>query len=140
MTDKKHFGASLLHATGSAEHVEQLGKLASDKGFALKPTAFIAAGSLSLQQRRKTFTRRLGLQFIEPELREGRDELQKPQSTACQSLCAMKIFAASFIAIRRRRTAPRRLRQWRKPRASGVSNISASQTIPVRALCGRPVT
>jgi DNA polymerase (family X) len=31
VTDKKHFGASLLHAAGSAEHVEQLGKFARDK-------------------------------------------------------------------------------------------------------------
>ena len=36
VTDKKHFGASLLHATGSAEHVEQLASFASDKGFELK--------------------------------------------------------------------------------------------------------
>src|SRR4051812_18760698 len=37
VTDKKHFGAMLLSATGSAEHLELLGRLARDKGFELKP-------------------------------------------------------------------------------------------------------
>src|SRR5207253_6283587 len=37
VTDKKHFGAVLLSATGSREHLELLGKLARDKGGQLRP-------------------------------------------------------------------------------------------------------
>ena len=45
VTDKKHFGAELLHATGSSDHLEQLAKLAGGKGLALELTGFIAAKS-----------------------------------------------------------------------------------------------
>ena len=37
LTDKKHYGAKLLHATGSAEHLKQLVALAHDKGLELRP-------------------------------------------------------------------------------------------------------
>jgi DNA polymerase/3'-5' exonuclease PolX len=35
VTDRRHFGATLLHATGSAEHLERLRALAEDKGMKL---------------------------------------------------------------------------------------------------------
>ena len=48
VTDKKHFGASLLHATGSAEHLEQLAKLAAATRVLISnPMGFIAAESWS---------------------------------------------------------------------------------------------
>ncbi len=37
VTDKKHFGANLLTATGSSAHLEQLRAFAQDKGYELKP-------------------------------------------------------------------------------------------------------
>jgi DNA polymerase (family X) len=43
VTDKKHFGACLLHATGSAAHLELLAKFARTKRFDLKPDGSIAA-------------------------------------------------------------------------------------------------
>ena len=76
MTDKKHFGAILLHATGSARHLEQLAKLAADKGFALKSDGLYRGKKLVASATENDIYDALGLQFIEPELREGRDEMK----------------------------------------------------------------
>ena len=86
VTDKKHFGANLLHATGSAEHVGQLGKFASDKGFALKPDGLYRGRKLIAATTEEEIYKALGLQFIEPELREGRDELQKATKNSLPKL------------------------------------------------------
>jgi DNA polymerase (family 10) len=77
VTDKKHFGASLLHATGSADHLEQLARFAADKGFALKPDGLYRGKKLVASATENDIYDALGLQFIEPELREGRDELKR---------------------------------------------------------------
>ena len=88
MTDKKHFGASLLHATGSAEHLEQLRKLASDKGFELKPDGLYRGRKLIASATEKDIYEALGLQFIEPELREGRDEIAESRKEQPAKACA----------------------------------------------------
>ena len=77
VTDKKHFGASLLHATGSAEHIDQLTKLADDKGFDLKSDGLYRGKKLIASAAEKDIYEALDLQFIEPELREGRDEIAR---------------------------------------------------------------
>jgi DNA polymerase (family 10) len=77
LTDKQHYGATLLFATGSAQHIEQLQALAQRKGLTLSAER--------LKRRRKTVAARseediyeaLGLPFIAPELREGRDEITR---------------------------------------------------------------
>jgi DNA polymerase (family 10) len=76
LTDPAHYGITLLHATGSAAHVEQLKVLATRKGFTLD--------ARGLHRGRRVFARReeeiyagLGLPFIEPELREGTDEIAR---------------------------------------------------------------
>jgi DNA polymerase (family X) len=77
VADRKHFGASLLHATGSAEHLELLAKLAREKGFDLKPDGLYRGKKLIASKAEKDIYEALALQFIEPELREGRDELTR---------------------------------------------------------------
>lgn len=77
VTDKKHFGAGLLHATGSPEHIEQLRKLARDKGLDLEPDGLYRGKKLVASATEKDIYESLGLQFIEPELREGRDEIAR---------------------------------------------------------------
>ncbi|MGY4368736.1 hypothetical protein ACVW1A_004801 [Bradyrhizobium sp. LB1.3] len=75
LSDRKHFGAALLFATGSAAHVEQLQALAVKKGVRLetdglhKGRTLIASGEIEIY-------RALGLPFIDPELREGRGEIE----------------------------------------------------------------
>jgi DNA polymerase (family 10) len=76
LADRKHIGAVLLHATGSTEHLEQLRALADQKGMKLeadglrKGRRLIAAGEEDIYHA-------LGLPFIEPELREGRGEIER---------------------------------------------------------------
>jgi DNA polymerase (family 10) len=77
VTDTKHFGARLLHATGSAEHVEQLEKLAQEKGLGLKPDGLYRGEKLLASATEKNIYEALDLQFIEPELREGREEIAR---------------------------------------------------------------
>ncbi|MEI9412477.1 MULTISPECIES: PHP domain-containing protein [Mesorhizobium] len=80
VTDKKHFGASLLEATGSAAHLEQLKMYATERGFALKPDGLYRGRKLIAAATEEEIYEALDLQFIEPELREGRDEIERAAS------------------------------------------------------------
>jgi DNA polymerase (family 10) len=75
VSDKKRFGASLLSATGSATHLEQLRELAREKGFELKGDGLYRDKKLITSASEEDIYEALGLQFIAPELREGRGEI-----------------------------------------------------------------
>jgi DNA polymerase (family 10) len=76
VTDKKHFGAMLLRATGSTEHLEQLRALAERKGMKLDAEG-LRNGHRLIAANEEDVYDALGLPFIEPELREGRGEIQR---------------------------------------------------------------
>jgi len=76
LTDRKHFGAALLHATGSAEHIAQLLMLAERKGMKLD-TNGLRKGRRLISANERDIYDALGLPFIEPELREGRGEIER---------------------------------------------------------------
>jgi DNA polymerase (family 10) len=76
LTDRKHYGASLLQATGSAEHLDGLRALAAKKGMRLEADGLHKGRSL-LAAKEEDIYRALGLPFIEPELREGRGEIER---------------------------------------------------------------
>ncbi|WP_407160563.1 PHP domain-containing protein [Bradyrhizobium sp. STM 3557] len=76
LTDRKHFGATLLHATGSAEHVEQLSALAEQQGMKLDANG-LRKGRRLVAAKEQDIYDALGLPFIEPELREGRGEIER---------------------------------------------------------------
>ena len=90
VTDKKHFGAKLLHATGSSEHLQQLAKLAGGKGLAVKQDGLYRGKKLIASSTEKDIYEALGLQFIEPELREGRDEISRAAKHKLPKLVADK--------------------------------------------------
>lgn len=75
VSDRKHFGASLLFATGSATHIEQLQALAAKEGMRLE-TDGLHKGRTLVASEEADIYRALGLRFIEPELREGRGEVE----------------------------------------------------------------
>jgi DNA polymerase (family 10) len=77
VTHKKHCGANLLHATGYAHHIEQLGERARDKGLEFRPDGLFRGKQLIASATEEDIYEALGLQFIEPELREGRDEIAR---------------------------------------------------------------
>jgi DNA polymerase (family 10) len=76
LTDGRHFGAALLFATGSAAHVGALRDLAADKGMRLEPDG-LHKGRTVVAGEEADIYRALGLPFIEPELREGRGEIER---------------------------------------------------------------
>src|SRR5436190_16526179 len=76
LTDRKHFGATLLHATGSAAHLEKLRALAERKGMRLD-LGGLHDGRKSVAAAEEDIYRALGLPFIEPELREGQGEIDR---------------------------------------------------------------
>ncbi|QQO12573.1 DNA polymerase/3'-5' exonuclease PolX [Bradyrhizobium diazoefficiens] len=75
ISDRKHFGAALLFSTGSAAHIEKLQALAAEKGMRLEDDGLHNGRSLVAGDEADIY-RALGLPFIEPELREGRDEIE----------------------------------------------------------------
>jgi DNA polymerase (family X) len=76
LADRKHFGAALLLATGSSAHLEGLRELAERKGMTLKPDG-LHKGRSVIAAKEEDIYRALGLPFIEPELREGRGEIER---------------------------------------------------------------
>lgn len=76
LADHKHFGATLLLATGSAAHLEGLRQLAEKKSMALGPDG-LHKGRTLIAAKEEDIYRALGLPFIEPELREGRGEIER---------------------------------------------------------------
>ncbi len=73
---KSHFGAALLFATGSANHLAQLAALAAKKGYRLAPDGLWHGKSRIAAESESDIYQALGLQFIPPELREGRGEVE----------------------------------------------------------------
>jgi DNA polymerase (family 10) len=75
MTDKRRLGATLMLATGSEEHIKQLRELADEKGMRFDE-AGLHFGRKVVARKEQDIYAALGLQFIEPELREGLGEIE----------------------------------------------------------------
>jgi DNA polymerase (family X) len=75
LTDKRRLGGTLISATGSQKHVEQLRELAVQNGMALDEQG-LHVGRKVIARKEEEIYAALGLQFIEPELREGLDEIE----------------------------------------------------------------
>ncbi len=72
------FGNLLQHFTGSRDHNVQLREEAVARGLSVSEhgIADVASGEVELCESEEAVYRRLGYDFIEPELREGRGELK----------------------------------------------------------------
>lgn len=88
LTDRRHFGAALLFATGSEAHLRELGEVARQKGMALTPEGLRRGGKLVAAASEAEIYEALGLQYIEPELREGRGEVALAAAGAIPELVA----------------------------------------------------
>ncbi|MDA9422935.1 DNA polymerase/3'-5' exonuclease PolX [Bradyrhizobium sp. CCBAU 53380] len=75
LSDRKHFGAALLFATGSAAHIEQLRTVAAEKEMRLDTDGLHKGRTLIAGEEAEIY-RALDLPFIDPELREGRGEVE----------------------------------------------------------------
>jgi DNA polymerase (family X) len=85
VTDPAHYGITLLRATGSASHLEQLEALAARKGFTLD-AAGLQRGRKTVAHSEEDIYAALGLPFIAPELREGNDEIALAMTHALPKL------------------------------------------------------
>ena len=77
LADENHFGAALLMATGSEDHIEALRALAKRRGYTLDERGLRKGRKLIAGASEEEIYRALGLSFIPPELREGRGEIEK---------------------------------------------------------------
>ena len=75
LTDPTHYGAAMLHATGSQAHLDALGVLATKKGMVLDQKGLHRGRRIVARRSEEEIYAALGLPFIEPELREGTDEI-----------------------------------------------------------------
>ena len=75
LTDKRRLGVTLMLATGSQEHIAQLRELAAKKNMTLDETG-LHSGRKAVARKEEEIYAALGLQFIEPELREGLGEIE----------------------------------------------------------------
>jgi DNA polymerase (family X) len=81
LVEEDSFWSSLLMATGSQKHIEEVAAKAAEKNLEITPQLF-AAGE-------KEFYRQLGSPWIPPELREGRGELEAAMQGSLPSLVAL---------------------------------------------------
>jgi DNA polymerase (family 10) len=77
LTDARRFGVSLLFATGSSKHLERLRQRAMDRDMTLTPEGLRRGRKIIAAGNEAEIYETLGLQFIEPELREGLDEIER---------------------------------------------------------------
>ena len=89
-TGRAEFGAALLFATGNDRHVAELQSIAAGQGLSLSPTGLFEGDRFIAGKDEEEIYSRLGLQFVPPELREGRDELELAQRGALPSLVGME--------------------------------------------------
>ena len=125
LTDRKHFGATLLHATGSAAHLEELRALAERKGMRLD-LGGLHDGRKSVAAAEEDIV--LRFLSLNRNYAKARAKSIVRSRANSRSLSPTQISAASCIAIPTRPTAPRRWRAWPWPRANAAFSISGSLT------------
>jgi DNA polymerase (family 10) len=86
LSDARRFGVTLLLATGSAGHLAQLRELAAANGMALDADGLRRGDRTVAAQTEQGIYAALGLPFIAPELREGRDEIARARDGTLPAL------------------------------------------------------
>jgi len=76
LTDTKRYGITQLLATGSRGHLDELRRLAACKGLEITADGVRRGRKIIARQSEVAIYKALGLPFIEPELREGRGEIE----------------------------------------------------------------
>jgi DNA polymerase (family X) len=88
LTDAQRYGITLLLATGSREHVDELTALARSKGLRLDDMGLRRGRTIIASQNEEEIYGAIGLPFIPPELREGEGEIGRAQASALPKLVA----------------------------------------------------
>ncbi|MDQ1454319.1 MAG: polymerase, partial [Acidobacteriaceae bacterium] len=77
LADPRHYGITLLRATGSQAHLDALQKRAAEKALVFDEEGLRRGRRVVAGANEEQIYAALGLPFIEPELREGRDEIDR---------------------------------------------------------------
>jgi DNA polymerase (family 10) len=94
----QEFGTALQYATGSKDHNVQMRQLALDKGLSLSDHSFKkmkGSGEIFCATEEEVY-KTLGLQWIPPELREGRDEIALARANKLPKLIEVKDIKANL--------------------------------------------
>jgi hypothetical protein len=75
LADRKRYGAALLFATGSREHLHELQEIANTNGLILTDTGLLRGRRIVPTNTEEQVYAALGLPFIPPELREDEGEV-----------------------------------------------------------------
>jgi len=96
VVEESSFGAALLYFTGSKEHNIALREHALSKGFSLNEYGLFKGEKLLASKTEEEIYKKLGLAFIPPELREGRDEISLAEKNALPKLVELKDVKGDF--------------------------------------------
>lgn len=77
LVPEEGFGAAMLYFTGSKPHNIALRKIAIDKGWMLNEYGLFDEGARIAGRTEEEVYRKLGMDWIPPELREARDEIER---------------------------------------------------------------
>lgn len=84
-------GGTLLHLTGNVAHIDELGALATARGWKLEPEALVKEpGSPPVAETEEEIYAALGLPWIPPEIRNGDGEIAAAASNALPSLVSRR--------------------------------------------------
>jgi len=98
LAESDNWGLRLAFATGSKKHLEELSEYAAGRGISLSREGFMNAVSLRYTKFRSEseLYAALGLEYIPPELREGRGEIEAAAAHALPDLVRMKDIRGDF--------------------------------------------
>ena len=140
LTDKRHYGITLLLATGSAQHIEELRALAIRKGLTLDGDGLRRGRKLLAAESEEDIYAALGLPFIAPELREGRGEIERAIKGKLPSLVTDRDLCGILHAHTDLSDGVDTLEVMAEAtREAGVSVFWRRRPFQIRALCGRLV-
>lgn len=88
--DKRSFGAGLQYFTGSKEHNVKLRQIAIKKGFKLSEYGLFKGDKYVCSRSEKDIYKKLGLQFIPPEIRQNTGEIEAASKKHIPSLLEQK--------------------------------------------------
>jgi len=90
IVEKKSYGAALLYFTGSRAHTIALRKTGRDKNMKVNEYGIYKGRKVLASETEEDMYRQLGLEYIEPELREDRGELDASRSNSLPGLVRLE--------------------------------------------------
>ena len=129
---EQEFGDLLQHFTGSAAHNVQLRERALGRGLSVSEygVAEVEGKTIHKFADEAGVYELLGLPYIEPELREGRGEIEAGDTGELPDLVTVEDIRGDLHCHTTLSDGRTRWRRWPRPRAGAATPISPSPTTP----------